>query len=171
MSSDKDPAPGTAGAFFALGAFGLWGVFPLYFKAVEHMPVSEVLAHRIAWSAALVAVAMALRGRLGSVGGLFRDRAVAARLAASATFVGFNWTVYIWAVTHGHVLESSLGYFINPLVNVLLGAVFLGERHNRLQWLAIGIAASTTIRGSSFCVATCDSTRARSPTACPRSVT
>jgi len=151
LSSGDKPAPGhTGGALFAIAAFGLWGVFPLYFKAVDHMPVAEVLAHRIFWSAVLVTVALGLRGRLAGIWSLLRDRAVAIRLVASATFVGFNWTVYIWAVTHGHVLESSLGYFINPLVNVLLGAVFLGERHNRLQWAAIAIAAIGVLNQIAF---------------------
>lgn len=151
MSAGDKPAPGHAGgAFFAISAFGLWGVFPLYFMAVDHMPVAEVLAHRIFWSAVLVAAALALRGRLVGIWSLLQDRAVAIRVAASATFVGFNWTVYIWAVTHGHVLESSLGYFINPLVNVLLGAVFLGERHNRLQWIAIAIAAAGVFNQIAF---------------------
>jgi chloramphenicol-sensitive protein RarD len=129
------------GVLLALGAYVSWGLLPLYLKLLSGVPAAQVLAHRVLWSLALLLVlAVALR--------LWRPVLAAARgrtlglLAASATLIAVNWLVYIWAIGHAHVLEASLGYFINPLVNVGLGVLLLGERLRRVQAVAIGVAAA-----------------------------
>jgi chloramphenicol-sensitive protein RarD len=138
-------APGrtrSGGIAYAAAAYLTWGLFPLYFRALRGVPAPEVLAHRIVWSAAfLVAVVTALRR--------WRDVLVQARspgtlpaLATSAVLISTNWVVYIWAVNSGRVVEASLGYFVNPLVTVLLGVVFLHERLTARQKLAVALAAA-----------------------------
>jgi chloramphenicol-sensitive protein RarD len=128
------------GVLYALGAYLMWGVFPIYFKAVQAVPPTEVLAHRVLWSLVFVAVVLAtMRNwrwvlRLG-------DARVLKSFVVSAVLVSVNWLIYIWAVQAGRVVDASLGYFINPLVNVLIGAVFLHERLRRPQWVAVTLAA------------------------------
>ena len=131
-----------AGGLFAAAAFGLWGGFPVYFKAVAAADPAEVLAHRIFWSVVFVAVLLAAARRFGAVRKAFADRRCLLALAGSAVLVTINWGVFIWAVSIGEILQSSLGYYINPLVSVFLGVVFLGERLARTQWLAIALAAT-----------------------------
>ena len=130
----------TAGIASALGAYAMWGMFPLYFKAVASVPALEVLCHRIVWSALLTAVLIALLRRWRAVGTVLANRRAAATLALSAAVISLNWGVFIWSVGHDRVLEASLGYFINPLVSVLLGVAFLHERLRSLQWAAVGLA-------------------------------
>jgi len=126
----------------ALSAFGIWGFLPLYFHLIgPRVSVWEVLSHRILWATVLLATYTLLSGRLSRLRAVFMQRAVLLPLTASALFIGLNWVVFIWAVTHGHVLESSMGYYITPLLNVVMGMVFLGERLRPLQWLAVGLAA------------------------------
>jgi len=141
-NNNNSPEHGLAGAFYAIAAFSLWGVFPLYFKAVSHLPAFEVLAHRIVWSAVFVGVLLAVSGRMGRVWAIVRDKRLLRWLAVSAILVSVNWLIFIWAVDHDRVLETSLGYFINPLVNVALGLIFLKERLNPRQWLAVGLSAA-----------------------------
>ena len=105
------------------------------------MPPSQVIAHRIAWSLVFVLVWMYLRGDLGSLGTALTNRGVVLRLATTATLISLNWLVYVWGVMHDHVVETSLGYFIGPLVNVLLGVVLLSEKLTRAQWTAVALAA------------------------------
>ncbi len=126
----------TRGVLYALLAYTTWGLFPIYFKALPDVPADQVLAHRILWSVALLAVAVPLLGRLRTV-----REACRPIILLSAVLIAANWGVYIWAVQSGRVLEASLGYFVNPLVSVLLGVVFLRERLRRGQILAIGLAA------------------------------
>jgi len=132
----------TAGIAYALGAFGLWGLFPLYFKAVAVVPATEVLAHRIVWSALCVAALLGVLGRWATVGTLARQATVRQRLLVSALLIGANWLVFIWAVAHDRVLQASLGYFVTPLVSVVLGALVLGERLQARQWLAVALAGA-----------------------------
>jgi chloramphenicol-sensitive protein RarD len=132
----------TAGIAYALGAFGLWGLFPLYFKAVAVVPATEVLAHRIVWSALCVAALLCVLGRWATVGTLARQATVRQRLLVSALLIGANWLVFIWAVAHDRVLQASLGYFVTPLVSVVLGALVLGERLQARQWLAVALAGA-----------------------------
>lgn len=131
-----------AGAGYALGAFGLWGLFPLYFKAVAAIPPPEVLAHRILWSVVFVAVLLVLLRQWPAVKAALGHRRTTLRLLLSAVLIAVNWLTFIWAVAHERVLEASLGYFITPLVSVLLGRLVLGEALTRLQWLAVALAAA-----------------------------
>ncbi len=125
----------------AVTAFLIWGVFPLYFHALNSVPPLQVIAHRIVWSCVFVLGWMYLRGELGALPRSFRNRGVVLRLAGTATLITLNWLVFVWAVAHGRVVETSLGYFIGPLVNVLLGVVLLSERLTRAQWTAVALAA------------------------------
>jgi chloramphenicol-sensitive protein RarD len=131
-------APGR-GIVHGVVAYGIWGLFPIYWKLLGHVPALEVLAHRIVWSCVLLVLAVAVLRRRGNalptVG-----TAIVAAYAVAAVLIGVNWFLYIWGVGHGRVLETSLGYFLTPLVNVLLGVVVLRERLRPAQWLAVGIA-------------------------------
>jgi chloramphenicol-sensitive protein RarD len=120
----------------------LWGLFPIYLKPLAGVPALEVIAHRIVWCCLLVFAWLAVRGELGLVRAALVDSVSRRRLLASAILISINWLIYVWAVTHEHVLDASLGYFINPLVNVLLGVVVLGERLNRAQKSAVALAAA-----------------------------
>lgn len=135
-SNDQTMLGGAA----ALVAFSIWGVFPLYFKAVSHIPAFEVLAHRIVWTVAFLGLLILILGRLNNLRAVFRDKKMLGTLLLSSLLVSTNWLVFIWAVAHDRVLESSLGYFINPLVNVALGMIFLKERLSLWQMLAVGLS-------------------------------
>ena len=126
----------------AAAAFAIWGVFPLYFHPLRQISPFQVIAHRVVWSCVFVLVWTAMRGELSTVRTTLANRSVVWRLAVTATLITINWLVYVWAVTNGHVVESSLGYFINPLVNVLLGVALLSERLTRGQWTAVALAAN-----------------------------
>jgi chloramphenicol-sensitive protein RarD len=122
-------------------AFSIWGLFPVYFHSLSAVPALQIIAHRIVWSALFLVAWMALRGQLGLLSATFTRPALLAPLALTALLISANWLVWVWSVTHDHIVDSSLGYYINPLVNVLLGVIVLRERLNRAQWLAIGLAA------------------------------
>jgi len=128
---------------FAAGAlaFAIWGVFPLYFHLLHRISPFQVIAHRIVWSCLFVLVWTAMRGELSTLRATLVNRSVVWRLAVTATLITINWVVYVWAVMNGHVVESSLGYFINPLINVLLGVALLSERLTRARWTAVALAA------------------------------
>jgi len=134
-----------AGLVYALLAFVMWGLFPLYFHALSAVPSIEVLAHRVVWSALLLAGWAAWRGRLGPIFAEFGKPRRMGFYALTTLLISANWWIFIWAIQNGRVLEGSLGYYINPLVNVLLGVVFLHERLNPRQWLAIAIAAGAVL--------------------------
>jgi chloramphenicol-sensitive protein RarD len=129
-----------AGALYALGAYLIWAGVPLYFKLVAAIPATEVLGHRVVWSLVFVALLLAARRHWSGVTAALSDRVLLRRLALSALLVSVNWLVFIWAIANDHLLDASLGYFINPLVNVVLGVLLLGERLRRLQWLAVALA-------------------------------
>lgn len=122
-------------------AFACWGAFPLYFKTLQAVPPLEMMAHRIVWSCGFVALLLAAQRRWSWIGPAFADWRLLAGCAASAALIALNWFLYIWAVVNGRIVEASLGYFINPLVNVLLGALVLKERLRAGQQLAVGVAA------------------------------
>lgn len=130
------------GALYAALAFALWGIFPLYFRQIASVPSGEILVHRIVWSLVFVLVVLTLRRQWAWVRPVLRSPKVLLAFAASAVLLSVNWLTYIWAVNSGHVIEASLGYFINPLVNVLLGYTVLHERLRPVQWLALGIAGA-----------------------------
>ncbi|WP_028103316.1 EamA family transporter RarD [Pseudoduganella violaceinigra] len=130
------------GMLYAAGAFLSWGLFPLYFHAIKNVPASEILAHRMAWSLVFLMLVLTVRRQWKWLPDVLRKPKVVASFLASAFLLSANWFVYIWAVNNGHVVDASLGYFINPLVNVLLGMLVLKEKLRRGQWLAIGVAAT-----------------------------
>ena len=130
------------GVGYGLLAFGAWGVFPVYFKAVASVPTLQVLAHRIVWSLLLLVVLLVLKGRLRTVAGILRDRRTCITLLATTVLIATNWLIFIWSVANGHLLQASLGYFVNPLVSVLLGFVFLRERLTRWQLVSVGLATA-----------------------------
>jgi chloramphenicol-sensitive protein RarD len=124
-----------------LAAWTMWGFFPLYWPLLEPAGAVEILAHRIFWSMiVMLGVVVAMRKR-SSLRATFADRRTRWLLAVASVLITINWGTYIWGVNHHHVVETSLGYFINPLVSVLMGVLLLGERMRRLQWVALGIAA------------------------------
>ena len=140
MTQQDDRRQTVAGALFALAAFGLWGINPVYFKAVDHIPELEVLAHRVVWTVALLAALVTATGGWTTVARALRDRQTLAMLGLSAALISANWFIYIWAVVAERVLETSLGYFINPLISVLLGVLVLRERLSPLQGVAVALA-------------------------------
>jgi len=151
VTASTAPSPGSAdsharnGMRAALAAFCIWGLAPLYFRAIGTVPPFEIVAHRVLWSAILLAGLIAL---LPFTGGFARVRGVLVQprllglLAFTALLTGSNWLVFIWAIDAGRLLEASLGYFINPLVSVALGALFLRERLRPLQAAAVAIACA-----------------------------
>ena len=141
-TSDHD---GVKGSLYALTAFSMWGVFPLYFKLVADVPALEILAHRIVWSVFFVMVLLTLwRGWKNVATVAFNGQNLCA-LALSAALVSLNWGVFIWAVNNGFLLQVSIGYYINPLVNVVLGVVFLQERLSNLGWFAVALAVAAVL--------------------------
>jgi len=130
------------GVLYTGGAFLFWGLAPLYWKQLESLPATEVLAHRIAWSLPCLALLIAWRGRWREVRSALGVSRTRVTLLATTLLIGGNWFTFIWAVNNGHVLDASLGYYINPLVSVLLGYLCLGERLRRPQWLSLGLAAA-----------------------------
>lgn len=131
-----------SGGVFAASAFLWWGFIPVYYKATAHVPTLEMLAHRVVWSLLIVALAVTAFGWWRRVRAVFAERRTLATLMLSAAIIAGNWLLFIWAVTQGYVLQSSLGYYINPLLSVLLGVIALGERHSVRQWIAVALAAA-----------------------------
>ncbi|MET0264973.1 MAG: EamA family transporter RarD [Duganella sp.] len=129
------------GILYAALAFILWGIFPLYFHALREVPPLEILGHRMLWSLAFLLLVLAVRRQWKWLPQVLRQPRVLAAFVASALLLSANWFVYIWSVNNGHVIDASLGYFINPLINVVLGMLVLGETLRRGQWIAIGVAA------------------------------
>jgi len=131
-----------AGLWMGVGAYLLWGVLPLYFKALTHVDPVEIVAHRILWSLLFLGALATLWHRWPTMRAAVANRRVLMTLAATSILIGVNWLIYIWAVLNGHVLEGSLGYYLNPLVNVLLGVFLLKEKLTRAQTLAVLLAAA-----------------------------
>ncbi|MDJ0784855.1 MAG: EamA family transporter RarD [Desulfosarcinaceae bacterium] len=131
-----------SGILASAAAFLIWGLSPAYWKCLAHVPATEIILHRIVWSFLLMIPLLALQRRWREFTGALRRPATLGMLSISALLVGGNWFIYIWAVNNEHILEASLGYYINPLVNVFLGMLFLRERLRRAQVLALLLAAS-----------------------------
>ncbi len=123
-----------------VGAYIVWGLLPLFFAALKSVGAMEVVAHRILWSLLLLAVVIVVGRRGPALRAVTRNPRALLMLAGSATLISVNWLTYIWAVTNQHVLAASLGYFLNPLVNVVIGVLLLGERLTRVQTAAVGLA-------------------------------
>ena len=130
------------GMLFAAGAYILWGLLPIYLKALQAIDSFEIMLHRIVWSLAFVLILLAARRQWAWIGATLRRPKVVAGFAASALLLSVNWFLYIWSVNNDRVIDASLGYFMNPLVNVLLGFLVLGERLRRIQWCAVALAAA-----------------------------
>ncbi len=146
MSSQEDgDGDSRKGFLYALAAYGLWGLMPFYMKAVSHVPAYEVVAHRILWSVPIAGVILLLLGRTSDLKVAFRQPRTLALAALTATLISVNWWIYIWAVSVDRTVETALGYYINPLVNICLGALFLKERFTRPQTAAIGLAVIAVI--------------------------
>ncbi|BCL71595.1 putative Permease of the drug/metabolite transporter (DMT) superfamily RarD [Vibrio nigripulchritudo MADA3029] len=129
------------GVIFAVSAYTMWGIAPIYFKALEQVPALEILSHRVIWSFVFLAILLQAGRHWHSVVSVFKRPKTFGLLAVTGLLVGINWLIFIWAVNADHMLDASLGYYINPLLNVLLGMMFLGERLRKLQWLAVFLAA------------------------------
>jgi chloramphenicol-sensitive protein RarD len=134
----------TARQGFGLGvaAYGLWGVLPIYFKALRSIDSVDIVAHRIVWSAPVLAVLLTVTGAWSEVWEALRNRRTLTLLTVTALLIGGNWLLYVYAVNSGHILAGSLGYYLNPLANVLLGRIVLKERLAWLQWAAVALAAA-----------------------------
>lgn len=130
-----------AGLIAGFGAYVIWGLMPLYLRLMQGVPAGDVLGHRISWSLLVLAVVIAATGTWARLPLIMANRRTLLLLLASAVAIGVNWLVYTWAILNGHALDTSLGYFINPLLNVLFGVALLGERLGRLQWAAVALAA------------------------------
>ena len=124
---------------YGVACYLLWGLFPLYWPLLEPAGSIEILAHRIVWSLLVVATVLAVTRNWAWLRPLLADRATLARMALAAVLISVNWATYIWGVNNDHVVETSLGYFINPIVTVLIGVVVLHERLRQVQWAAIGL--------------------------------
>lgn len=127
------------GVAFGVAAYGAWGVLPLYFHALHGVPAADIVGHRVVWSVVFLLALLLVRGGGLPLTGL---RPHAGRFVLGSLFLSTNWLLYVWSVSQGHVLDASLGYYINPLVNVLLGRLVLGERLSRAQAVAVGFAAA-----------------------------
>jgi len=163
-TAPADPAEARRGAWSGVAAYGLWGVFPLYFKTVAEVPATEVLAHRILWSFLVLIVLVTATRRAYAVRAIFAEPGTALMLLGSTMLIATNWLLFIISVNTGRVIESSLGYFINPLVTVLLGSLFLSERlhgpqraslllagagvallvglHGKVPWISVALAVT-----------------------------
>ncbi|HEV7233890.1 MAG TPA: EamA family transporter RarD [Sphingorhabdus sp.] len=125
----------------AFGAYFIWGFLPVFFKQVQGVLALEIIAHRVAWAVPFLLLIMAFRRQLGEYWAALTAWTTLRWMLVSAALISVNWLIYVWAVNGGHILAASLGYFLNPLLNILLGTVFLKERLNRTQWIAVGIAS------------------------------
>lgn len=133
------------GMFYAAAAYILWGLFPIYFKLLKTIPPQQILMHRVLWSFLLLMVILLVRRQWRWLLDIVKKPIVIAGFAASALLLSVNWFLYIWAVNNDRVIDSSLGYFMNPLVNVVLGYLLLGERLRAWQWCAVALAACGVI--------------------------
>ncbi|MCG9721753.1 EamA family transporter RarD [Shewanella sp. Isolate7] len=130
------------GVALAICAYCLWGFAPLYFKLLNHVSATEILLHRVIWSFIFMLILMQFIGGFAKLRALFRQPKQLGVLVITSILIAGNWLLFIWAINNEHMLDASLGYFINPLVNVLLGMVFLQERLRRLQWVAVSLACA-----------------------------
>lgn len=129
----------------AIIAYIMWGILPLYWKLFNDVPAGEILSHRVVWSFVFMAILVTIQRRWGDIKRIATNRTHLLSLTASGLLIAGNWLIFIWAVNNGHVVETSLGYYLNPLLNVLLAVVFLQEKPNRGQWLAIAIAGAAVL--------------------------
>ena len=142
MPENRDTPQGLG---FALTAYVLWGFLPLYMKLLSHIPPAEVVAHRVIWSLPIAATLLIILGRTGDIKTALTTPKMLAMGCITAALISINWGFYVWAITSGHALDAALGYYINPLFSVFLGAVLLGERLNKLQLAALALAFAAVV--------------------------
>lgn len=141
-AADGDSARGFA---FALAAYAIWGVLPLYMKMLAHIPPQEVVAHRVLWSVPLAGVVLLVLGRTHDIRAALRSPRTLLMAALTATVISVNWGIYVWAIAVGRTVEAALGYYINPLVSIAMGAILLGEKLDRMQMAAVGLAVVAVV--------------------------
>ena len=129
------------GLAYGVLAYGLWGLAPAYWKLLAHVDAPELLAHRAVWGLGTFGLLVVIAGQGEALARALRDRTLIGLMFVSGALLALNWGMFVWAAIRGHLLEASLGYFINPLISVAIGTIFLRERLTRLQWLAIALAA------------------------------
>ena len=142
MAQNEDTPQGLA---FAVTAYVLWGFLPLYMKLMSHISPAEIVAHRVIWSVPIAGALLVALGRTDSIKQALTTPKMLLMGCVTAALISLNWGIYVWAVTSGHALDAALGYYINPLFSVFLGAVLLGERLNKLQLVAIALAAAAVV--------------------------
>ncbi|HYC95575.1 MAG TPA: EamA family transporter, partial [Sphingomicrobium sp.] len=130
------------GLFYGLAAYGLWGVMPIYFKWLQAVPSIDIVAHRIVWSLLVLVLLVTIAKAWDQIGQAIRSRKALAMLFVTALLIGINWLLYVYAINSGNILAGSLGYYLNPLANILLGRFLLKERLTKVQWAAVAIAAA-----------------------------
>jgi chloramphenicol-sensitive protein RarD len=138
--------PASAGVGYALAAYSIWGVAPVYWKAMGEVPAPELLGHRVLGSVAVGALLLTATGAWPAVRAVLRSPRILAPILLTAALIGVNWLTFLWAVNHGRVMATSLGYYVTPLVQVALGALFLGERLSRGQALAVALASAGVLQ-------------------------
>jgi chloramphenicol-sensitive protein RarD len=138
----EPPDQARRGYAFGIAAYGLWGVLPIYFKQLTAVPSADIVVHRILWSLPLLALLLTVTGNWQAVRAAVRERKTLGLLTVTAMLIAGNWLLYVYAVNSGRILAGSLGYYLNPLANVFLGWLVLKERLDRLQWVAVAIAAA-----------------------------
>ena len=136
-----DTGDSARGFVFALIAYLMWGFLPIFMKAVAHMPVAEIIAHRIIWSVPIAGIVLIFLGRTADVKAALRSPRTIGMTCVTAFFITINWGIYVWAIANDRAIESALGYYINPLFSIFLGAVLLKEKLQKQQMIAIGLAA------------------------------
>ena len=136
----KQASAAQVGVICAIAAYSMWGVAPVYFKQLMVLPAAEILMHRVIWSVVLLVGLIAALKQWPKVGAALRNKRVMQILFVAGLLLGANWLLFIWAINNDHILDASLGYYINPLINVFLGRLFLGERLRNLQRVAVGLA-------------------------------
>ncbi|MGE3366763.1 MAG: EamA family transporter RarD [Rhizobiaceae bacterium] len=141
IQTESNDEKARRGFFLALAAYLLWGMLPFYIKWVGHLPVIEVVAHRIIWSVPIAAAVLIWLGRTADFMKAIRSPRMLGMAALTAFLISVNWSIYLWAIIADRTVESALGYYINPLVNVVVGALLLGEKLDRWQMVAVGLAA------------------------------
>lgn len=139
MTGKPDTGDSLSGFFYALAAYLLWGLLPLYMKALAHIPPVEVLAHRVIWSVPVALAVLAWLRRTADLKAALVNPRMLGMAALTAAIISVNWGIYVWAIGADHALDAALGYYINPLFSIFLGAVLLGERLRGIQWLAIAL--------------------------------
>ncbi len=143
--TQTDTGDSLAGLGFAVSAYVLWGFLPLYMKMMAHIPATEIVAHRILWSLPIAGTVLVVLGRTSDIRTALTTPRLLAMGCLTALLISINWGIYVWSITSGNALEAALGYYINPLFSVFLGAVLLREKLARMQWAAIGLAALAVI--------------------------